>query len=91
MTIEEIENESEEHSATGCDLITFNPGDRVKVVRESESMPEFREHLMPYVGKIGVVVSHINILPTHLVIFGDGIDRDSQFIPADMLELEVGE
>ena len=68
-------------------MTQFKVNDRVKVVRESESMPECNDGLSHAIGCVGDVVlarEHANICMVLL-------DRDkySYFIPADMLELEV--
>ena len=70
-------------------MTTFKPNDRVKVVRELESMLECNDGLSHVIGRVGDVV----LAREHADICMVLLDRDkySYFIPADMLELEVGD
>ena len=67
-------------------MTQFKVNDRVKVVRESESDPDFNDPIAKHIGESGYIRSIDTEDNIHTVILDD---TDDWFIPADMLELEV--
>ena len=66
-------------------MTEFKPGDRVKVVRESESEPMFNKALMDEIGRSGIVDVVFSDAQLYLI----NLDVSGLWhFPADMLELE---
>ena len=68
-------------------MTQFKTGDRVKVVRESVSDPDFNRGLADAMDCAGIITEIDDSDNVHTVM-ADG-DSTPWFIPADMLELEV--